>query len=64
MTPLQSATTVDCLTKAIAVMDEKGRANEEYNSYLLWFEDWKYVRSNLRQALDCVKRDEINIQGL
>ena len=58
MTPSKSFTLADNLIKAIAIMDEKGRANEGYNSYMLWFEDWKALRSNIRMAWKTLKRCE------
>lgn len=50
----------DKLIQAIAVMDEKGRANEEDNSYMLWKKDWYLVRELL---LDALKETAINAIG-
>ena len=51
---------IDRLVKAIAIMDRNGRANEEYNFHMLWNEDWKFLRENIRVALNTLKRIEIN----
>ena len=60
MTPGQVFTIVDRLTKSITILDEKARRNEENNSYLLWFDDFKDVRSNIVNTLEFIKRCEID----
>ena len=59
MTPLQSFNLIDRLSKSITIMDEKSRANQEYNSYMLWFDEWKFVRDHIYLALETAK--QINI---
>ena len=60
MNAQQSFIITDSLTKAIAIMDEKGRANEEYNSYMLWFEDWNALRTHILHTLETIKRCEVD----
>lgn len=36
---------------AIAIMDEKGRANEGDNSYMLWKKEWTALRECLLNCL-------------
>ena len=59
MSPNQAFVLMESLTKALAIMDEKARRNEENNSYLLWFEEFQTVRSKVWQALETVKRIEV-----
>ena len=59
MTPLQSFNLIDRLSKSLIIMDENGRANPEYNSYMLWFDEWKIVRDNIFLALETVKQIEV-----
>ena len=37
---------------AIALMDERGRANEGDNSEMLWHREWKYLRNELFEVLE------------
>ena len=58
MTPLQSFNVVDRLTKALSILDQLSRANEEHNSYMLWVEEHKSLRQLIFFALDTVKHIE------
>jgi len=60
MTPLQSFNLIKRLSKPLTIMDENGRANPEYNSYMLWFDEWKIVRDNIFLALETVKQIEVD----
>jgi hypothetical protein len=59
MTPLQSFNIVDRLTKALSLIDETTSANQEFNSYMMWFEYHEKVRSLVLSALDTAKHIEI-----
>lgn len=52
MIAYQSATLIERLVASITIMDERGRSNYEYNSNMLWFEEWEQLRTNLVDCLD------------
>ena len=60
MTPGQAFNIIDRLTKAIAIIDTKGRQNEGCTSQMLFNEDAREVRQLLITSLNVAKSIEIS----